>query len=217
MTKLTTRNAPSAFLLHARGFTLIEVMIAFTVFSIVLASLYSTYFLSQKAVDAVDDSLLRLQESRAVLDTMKKELEASLFSKDKAYTMFKLSDRDFHGKQASQLTFTAFSGLAPGLSKISYTLDEGKEKLILRKNMVSAYTKSREGKAKYLDLIEDMEAFTVEAKYKDKWVKTWDSNLNSDIPDEIRISLKIITKKHKGANELFTISDSIKPRIGKPV
>lgn len=200
-----------------KGFTLIEVLVAFAVFSIVLASLYSTFFLSQRAVDAVDESLIRLQESRAVLDVMKKELEASLFSRDKTYTVFTLKDRDFHGKQASQLKFTAFSSLAPGLSKISYTLDENKGKLILKKNIVSAYTISPEDKTKYIDLIEDMEAFTVEVKYKDKWVKTWDSNLNNDIPDEIRISLKIITKKHTGANEQFTISDSIKPRIGKPV
>lgn len=200
-----------------KGFTLIEVMVAFAVFSIVLAALYSTFFISQRAVGAVDESLIRLQESRAVLDTIKKELEASFFSKDKTYTLFKLTDRDFYGKQASQLNFTAFSKLIPGLSKINYIVYETKGKLILRKNISSAYTKSQEGKTKYLDLIEDMEAFTVEAKYKDIWIKTWDSSLNNDIPDEIRVTLKIITKMNNGVKELFTISDTMKPRIGKAV
>lgn len=207
----------SKLITHNKGFTLIEVMVAFAVFSIVLAALYSTFFLSQRAVDAVDESLIRLQESRAVLETIKKELEASLFSKDKAYTLFKLTDRDFYGKQASQLNFTAFSNLIPGLSKINYIVYEAKGKLILRKNITSAYTKSQEGKTKYLDLIEDMEAFTVEAKYKDIWIKTWDSSLNNDIPDEIRITIKISTKKNNGTDDRFTIYDIIKPRIGKPV
>lgn len=215
-------TSDSKLITYNKGFTLIEVMVAFAIFAILLATLYSAFFLSHRAVDAVDESLIQLQESRAALDTMKKELESSLFSKDKAYTLFKLKDRDFHGRQASQLDFTAFSNLLPGVSKINYIVDEDKGKLILKKNITSAYTQSpgykiKEDKPKYIDLIENLEAFTVEAKYKEKWVKTWDGSLNNDIPEEIRISLKIITKKNNGANELFTISDTIKPRIGKPV
>lgn len=200
-----------------KGFTLIEIMVAFVIFSVLLAALYSTFFLSQRAVDAVDESLIRLQESRAVLDNIKKELEASLFSRDKTYTLFKLDDRDFHGRQASQLNFTAFSNLIPGLSKISYIAYEDKGKMVLKKSIASAYAKSPEGMPKYIDLIENLDSFTVEAKYRDRWVKTWDSALNNDIPDEIRISLKIITKMNNGVKELFTISDTMKPRIGKPV
>lgn len=200
-----------------KGFTLIEIMVAFAVFSIVLAALYSTFFLSQRAVDAVDESLIRLQESRAVLDIMKKELESSLFTRDKAYTLFKLNDRDFHGRQASQLNFTAFSNLIPGVSKIHYIVDEDKGKLVLKKNIASAYTKSQASIPKYIDLIENIEAFTIEVKYRDRWIKTWDSSLTNDIPDEVRIALKIITKRNSTANDIFTISEIIKPRIGKPV
>lgn len=200
-----------------KGFTLIEVMVAFAVFSVVLAALYSTFFLSQRAVDAVDESLIRLQESRAVLDIMKKELESSLFTRDKAYTLFKLNDRDFHGRQASQLNFTAFSNLIPGVSKIHYIVDEDKGKLVLKKNIASAYTKSQASIPKYIDLIENIEAFTIEVKYRDRWIKTWDSSLTNDIPDEVRIALKIITKRNSTANDIFTISEIIKPRIGKPV
>src|SRR5512147_2688640 len=80
-----------------KGFTLLEVLVALGISIIVMTALYSSFFLSRKAVDAVDDSLLRLQESRALLDIIKREMESSLYDQrkianGKAYTLFKLED-----------------------------------------------------------------------------------------------------------------------------
>ncbi|HWR58635.1 MAG TPA: type II secretion system protein GspJ [Thermodesulfovibrionales bacterium] len=191
----------------AGGFTLLEVLIAFAITCIVLAALYSTFFLSHRAVEAVDDSLLRLQEARSVADVTKRELEA-IYSSGK-YAAFKLDDRDFYGKQASQLTFTSFSPSFPGLAKITYAVEESDKKLVLKKAMISAFSKS--GEAKPVELIEDLESFTVEVKSKDKWVKTWDSTLSSGLPDEMRISLNVRTRKGEVP---ITISDIARRRIG---
>ncbi len=219
-------NAP--FTIHyslftKRGFTLIEVLVALAIVSVVIAALYSTFFLSRKAVDAVDDSLVRMQECRAVVDMMKREIESALYdpaktSEGKTYTLFKLDDRDFYGKQASQLAFTTFSPLLPGVSKITYTVEENDGKLNLKKNIASAYAKA--AVTKDTELIEDIESFTVEAKYNDKWVKTWDGATSDSIP-EIRISIKIFTKNQTGSesdhspSDSFTVSDIAKPRYGK--
>lgn len=192
------------------GFTLLEVLVAVAIMSVVIAALYSTFSLSRSAVDAVDDSLIRMQETRAILDTMKREIESALYRKDKSYTVFKLDDRDFYGKQASQLLFTSFSPLLPGLSKITYTVEENEGKLMLKKKIDPAYGRSSETKS--VDLIEDVESFAVEAGYKDRWVKTWDGVTAGGVPDEIRISIKVNTKK--GGSPL-TLSEIARPRYEK--
>lgn len=205
-----TLNTSRLTLDTGKGFTLIEVLLAVAITSVIITALYSTFFLSRRAVDAVDDSLVKLQESRAVLDAVKREIESAVYSAEKTYTLFKLDDRDFYGKQASQLLFTSFSPLRPGLSKIAYTVEESDGKLILRKKVEAAYGGSVETRG--VDLMEDIDSFTVEAGYKERWVKTWDSAVSKGIPDEIRISLKIRTKREESP---FTISDVARPRIGK--
>ncbi len=192
------------------GFTLLEVLVAVAITSMVIAALYSAFSLSRRAVDAVDDSLLRLQESRAVVDTMKRELESALYGREKAYTAFKLDDRDFYGKQASQLLFTSFSILLPGAAKITYSVEENEGKLALKKKISSAF--GRAGETKSVELMEEIESFTVEAGYGGKWVKTWDSGVANSIPDEIRISLKMSAKKEESPVAIFEIA---RPRIGK--
>ena len=47
-----------------KGFTLIEVLISVAILSGLVFALYSTFFVSRKAVSAVDDSLIRLEARR---------------------------------------------------------------------------------------------------------------------------------------------------------
>lgn len=194
------------------GFTLLEVLLAVGMTAIVVTALYSSFFLSRKAVDAVDDSLLRLQECRSVLDVLKREIESSVYDPagSRNYTVLKIDDRDFYGKEGSQLVFTSFSPLLPGLSKIAYTVEENEGRLTLKKKIDPAYGQSSETKG--IDLIENIGAFTVEAKYNDKWVKTWDSGVAKGVPEEIRISVQISAKKEESP---LVISEVARPRIGK--
>lgn len=201
-----------------RGFTLIEILVALAILSVIITALYSTFFLSHKAISAVDDSLVRMQEARNVLDVIKREIEAAVYSGDKKYTLFKLEDRDFYGKQASQLTFTAFSPLRPGLSKITYAVEEDKGSLMLRKKLISAFNQPPETNG--MDLMEDMASFTVEAQYQGQWVKTWDSALNYGIPDAVKITVTILNKekdKKQDSGMPYSISDIATPRIGKTI
>lgn len=199
---------PSTFILQRRGFTLIEILVALTIMSVMMASLYSAFFLSRKAADAVDDSLVRMQECRAMIDTLTREIESAVYKDSKS--LFKVEDRDFYGKQASQLSFTSFSPLLPGLARIDYTMEENDGKLVLKKKISSAFAGS--GKEKKTELIDNLESFTVEVKYNDKWVKTWDTAVTTNLPEEVRVTVKTIPKK--GAAPL-TVTDIARPRYGK--
>lgn len=191
------------------GFTLIEVLIAVAILSIILAAIYSTFFLSHRAIEGMDESMLKLQESRMAIDILRRELDSAFYREKESNTFLKVEDRDIYGKQAAQLTFTTFSPLRPGLSKISYYIEDKDGKLSLFKKIDSPYSKEEtEG----VDIIEDLEAFTVEAKYNDKWVKTWDTEIIKDKPNEIRIGLTIMIKGKK-----VTIFDVSQPRVDRSV
>jgi general secretion pathway protein J len=191
------------------GFTLIEILIAVTILSVVLAAIYSTFFLSYKAIQGMDESMLKLQEARRAIDIMRCELDSAYHNGADVATFLKIKDRDVYGKQASQLSFTTFSTLRPGLSRVSYYIEDTDGKLNLLKRIDSPYSnKQSEG----AEIIENLGAFTIEAKYNDKWVKTWDTDINKEKPDEIRISLTISIK---GKN--VTLSDVSKPRIDRPI
>jgi general secretion pathway protein J len=204
------------------GFTLIEVLLALSLVSVILAALYSSFFLSKKAIDAADGPLLRLQESRALLDIMKREIEAAFYDKTRSYTAFKLEDQDFDGREASRLTFTTFTPGFPGLAKVEYRAVESDGRISLVKKVISAYARSAD--AKDIELIEDIESFTVEIRYADKWVKTWDNSQAGGIPGELKISIRLRNLRNteqkdllesESSRDITTIYDVAKPMTGR--
>jgi hypothetical protein len=184
------------------------VLLAFTILSIILVALYTTFSLSQRAMSGIDESLLKLQESRMTIDVMRREIDSIL--PENKNSVFKLEDKDIYGKQASRLFFTAFSPLMPGLSLISYYVEEKDGKLILFKTMSSAYAPTAEGKG--VEVVEDAEAFMVEVLDGNKWVKTWDASEIKRPPEEIKITITVLLKGKR-----VSISETVKPKIRKTI
>jgi type II secretion system protein J len=196
---------------QGEGFTLIEVLVSVAILSVILAAIYGTFFLSHRAIEGMDESMTKLQESRRALDVLKRELDSAVFipEPNNGKTFFRMQDKDIYGKQASQLAFTAFSVLRPGLSRIAYYIEDKDRKLYLYKKVESPFGKQEtEG----VEIIEDLDTFAVEVKYKDKWIKIWDTDINKNMPDEVRISLSMMIKGRK-----VTLSDVSKPMFEKHV
>jgi general secretion pathway protein J len=191
------------------GFTLLELLVAFAILTIILGAIYGTFFLSHKALDGIDDTLLKLQECRMTLDTLGREMESALYNPSDRLSTFKIEDRDLYGKQASRVVFTTFSPLTPGLSLVSYYVDENNGKLTLMKNIRSAFTPGNP-EEKGVGLIDDLRAFSVEAMLKGKWVRTWDAADTSVLPEEIRVTITFTLK-----DKPFTLYETIDPRIGR--
>jgi len=203
---------------RSRGFTLIEILIAIAIMAMVLIALYSTFILANRALFNVDQSLVKLQESRAFVDTLKREIESAFYSKDNSYCVFKMDDRDFYGRQASSLTVTSSSSLIKGLANINYAVEERKGILVITKSMVSALSQSAENNR--MDLLEDIETFTLQAKYQNAWVKTWDSSLSKIAPAEVKIILTIRMKNREGEDKdaiHYSIFETAKVRIGTAI
>ncbi|MBI4685022.1 MAG: prepilin-type N-terminal cleavage/methylation domain-containing protein [Nitrospirae bacterium] len=179
----------------AGGFTLLEVLIASVLLSLILGALYSTFFLSHKAVQGLDESMLRLQECRGVLDMLRREIDASFYRDGDKNTIFRIDDRDMYGKQASRITFTGFSSVMPGVTEMRYYIEESGDKLTLYKGILTPF--SIKEKIQESDLVEDVEEFLIEAREGDKWVRTWDSALLHSLPEEVKITVKIKVKDKK--------------------
>jgi general secretion pathway protein J len=180
---------------RGRGFTLIELMVAIAIMSVVLAALYSSFLLADRALVQVGDSSLKLQESRAFIDTLKRELESVRYSQENDFCVFKMNDRNFYGRQVSSLTMTTTTPLMKGLAKINYAIEERDRRLVITKSMVYAF--SKEAEENRMDLVEDIESFTLQAKCQDIWVKTWDSTLSKNAPAEVKITLTMRMKNSK--------------------
>lgn len=209
-----------------KGFTLLEVLLSLLLLTIVLGAIYSTFFLAQKAVTGIDDSLLKLQEGRALLDTLSREIDAAVYTRAKNKSLFKIEDRDIYGRQTSRLIFTTLSPQRPGLSRITYHIEEHDKILVLYKKMDNPYKESSESTATGsatnqsinpspdlpTDLIEGLDSFTIEAKEGTNWVKTWDTEETKKMPLEIRVTLVFKIKDRP-----VTLYETIKPKIDRPI
>jgi len=203
---------------RGRGFTLIELMIAIAIMSVMLAALYGSFLLADRALVQVGESSLKLQESCAVVDTLKRELESVRYSPHNSFCVFKMNDRDFYGRQASSLTMTTTTPLMKGLAKINYAIEERDGSLVITKSMVSAF--SQEAEENRVDLVEDVESFTLQAKYQDLWVKTWDSSLSKNAPAEVKITLTMRMKSNKeeaSSAVPFSVFETAKVMVGRPL
>ena len=192
-----------------KGFTLIEVLVALAILTVVLGAVYSTFFLSHRALDGLDDSMVKLQETRKTLDILRRELESVFYSERSEGSMLKIEDRDYYGKNATTISFTAFSNFRPGLSRITYRIREDDGKMKLMKNVKSPYMQTT---TEDVELIEDIGEFSAEVRRQDQWIKTWDTEINRQVPDEIRITLSVPVKERQ-----LAVFDTAKPRIGRTI
>ncbi|MBI5639754.1 MAG: prepilin-type N-terminal cleavage/methylation domain-containing protein [Nitrospirae bacterium] len=200
---------PSSLILP-KGFTLIEVLLSMALLSIVLGAIYSTFFLSNKAVEGMDESLVQLHECRTFLDMIAREAESVVYSEGNKKTLFRVEDRDAYGKQASRINFTAFSPLSPGLSLLSYYAEEKDGRLTIFKKMQNAFRPDEASKG--IEMMEGVDSFSVEVKESDTWVRTWDAAAAGKIPPELRLTITVSIKGRP-----VSMYETVRPKIGKAI
>lgn len=184
------------------GFTLIEILISLTLLTIVLGAVYGSFFSVQSVLERFDKVSLKYHEARTALDIMRREIESALPDN----STFVIKDRDLFGKNISSLDLTAFSFKGYGIKTISYYVEEKDGKLTLFKKEAAAGIQSREYT---MEAVEDIEGFTVETLFNNKWVQTWDTANTNKLPGFLRVSLEFDDNGKK-----VKLVEYARPRVG---
>lgn len=203
-------NSGSRRARYGRGFTLIELLIALALLSIILIALYSTFFVSVKAVEGTGDTIIRLQEGRMALDILRRELASSVFNGSNNLTLFSITVNDISDKNVSVLSFTAFSPNLPGLSNIVYYVENRDGKLVLLKKINPDW--NIDINAQGIEIMEDIDNFTVEGLYNGEWVNLWNAREVGRLPDEVRVTITLRFK-----DKLIPLFEIVRPRIGNRI
>ena len=178
-----------------KGFTLLEVLVALALMVILSAALYGTYFSLIRSREAAVTGMEARRELRTTLDQLRRELSASLFNKQNQKLHFVVEDKDYFGKPASTLDFTA---IAPPRSdslpasdqvQVTYKTEEKDKKLLLTRQAKDIYITP--DPLPYPQM-EELEGFLVECYDGAKWVRTWDTALNfSGLPQAVKVTLMV--------------------------
>ncbi|UCG79188.1 MAG: prepilin-type N-terminal cleavage/methylation domain-containing protein [Nitrospirota bacterium] len=169
-----------------KGFTLIEVIVAIGILSIVLMSVYGTFFSVSNAVETSDGVMYRMREVRVFFDMVKREIESAYVESDRDDTLFRVRDRDVFGLYASELGFTAFVPYGRGLHFIEYSVD--KENMVLKKKVAAAWG---EDTLEEVTVLEDIKGFRVEVRGADRWLGTYNDKKSIGLPMAVKVTLTL--------------------------
>lgn len=189
------------------GFTLIEVMIAIAIFSMVVATIYSTWFLILNSTRTAQQAAAQVQRERVAIHTIEDSLTAiQSFQASPQYYSFIVSNGD-----SAMLSFTSRlpddflgGGRYPGISvrRLLFTVEPppnpgntyventGEKDLVMRQYPILTGMSSDE-QANPIVLARNVQTFSVECwdTNSQDWDDEWDTT--NSIPPMIRVDLAL--------------------------
>ena len=217
--RTTGRSKVSSTFKTDKGFTLLEVLLAFFIFSILFITIYTTYSGSFKTINMTENRMELYRKAAIVLERISEDLQGGYisllppnsFGQPAAYTRFLGEDNDMNGMDADNLSF--FSAIQPLFSDavdtgsgqvISYSVIQGSEadELILLRSEHPEFkdeTEARQG----LILSDGLQAINFTYFDDDGNVhESWDSDseeFNGRLPRMVSISLEFLNQGNPDA------------------
>jgi len=170
-----------------KGFTLIEVLLALLVFSLIAA-------VSWTALGPAGDGFLMLQESRIQLEEqqwvgkqLRRDVNYLTTSEDKKLASVRLSNDSRGDGSFDELQLLIRDPMFPGLTMVRYVIDEDTH--MLKREAKSAWARTHV-EAIAWDLAK-VSSFEVEALNRQSgWKKTWGTAPPYTMPKGIRVTVK---------------------------
>ena len=179
----------------ARGFTLLELLIALALLVILSGTLYGTYFGLVRGRETAAAKMDQRRTLSTTLDQLRRELSSAMLNRNNNRLHFVVEDRDYFGKPASTLDFTAIvpprAGRLPlsDQAQLTYKIVENEKKLSLARQEKDLYY-IRD--AVPYPQMEELEGFLVECYDGSKWVRTWDTSLNGGrLPKYVKVTITL--------------------------
>jgi general secretion pathway protein J len=180
-----------------KGFTLLEILVALSLLVILSGVLYGTYFSLMRGRETAATKMDERRELSETLDRLHRELSAAFYSSNDNRLHFVVEDRDYFGKPASTLDFTAIapprgdSVPASDQVQLVYKTVEKDKKLLLARQEKELY--ATVDPSRYPQM-KELEGFLVECSTDgSNWVRTWDAaKLNGNrIPRYVKVTLML--------------------------
>jgi prepilin-type N-terminal cleavage/methylation domain-containing protein len=231
-----TSAATAARDTRRRGFTLVEIMVAVMVFSMVIAAIYATWALIMRATEVGQNTAAQAQRQRVVLRAIGDALMGvESFQASQKYYWFKLANG-----QEPFLSFVArlpdtfprhnkFVGSDGGpdasARRVTFSLAQGpggEKDLILRQNRILMDLDADETQYP-LVLAKNVKLFTIEwwgtnEMNQAQWNTDWDDTQTNTIPQMVRVHLVMGANTDKGkdapdfaATRIYTVPSQMMP------
>lgn len=178
---------------NSRGFTLLEVLVALTIFGIVVVIIFGSLNLAVRAWERGESAAERNQETRIVADLIEQQVKST-------YPYYFREGNEetpaFRGERQS-VRFISTVGLASGdvvgLAFVSYFVEPGKglmlcEKRVFSKKVFEETSSGREGSVLLSSSISEV-SFEYETE-DGEWKESWDIKEMLVFPRSIRITLE---------------------------
>ncbi|ACD94997.1 type II secretion system protein GspJ [Trichlorobacter lovleyi] len=195
---------------NRRGFTLLELLIALAIATLVITAAYATLFSLNRAHEVASQGMEQRRVLRSTLDMLRRELASLRYFSDDSRLRFVVEDRDYFGKPASTLTFSTLAAPTPApvsdQLRVRYRIDTSRERLSLTKASQDLLLEGDEPKA--YPLLDELEGFLVECSDGNRWLKTWDTELTKAVPKLIRITIRL-----REGGQTVAYQATVKPRI----
>lgn len=198
---------------NRQGFTLLELLLALAITTLVLAAAYTTLFSLSRAQEQAAHGMEQRRALRNSLDLLRRELSSVLLKAGDQRFRFMVQDRDFYGKPASTIQYATLAppseGISSDLVRVRYQTTEDGSSLLLQRASQGLFV-TTEGNSGY-PLLSNLEGFLVECYDGSKWVKTWDTTLTSSLPKMIRVTVTLLEGDRSVAYQVTAT-----PRIAAP-
>ncbi len=193
--------------LSRTGLTLLEVLIAIAIASLLAIALYGSFFSVLKARATIDEELVAVNSTTRFFDSISKEIQSTYFKDTNKKTFFEGEKKELLGRTVSTVKFTAF--MHTGAGNAAPTSDLVAIRYSVEKDSSGALTLYRESWNPYLvdensadgivktAVLENIESFDVSYLSYRGWAGAWDSLAEKTKPYAIkaRVSVKDAGKR----------------------
>jgi general secretion pathway protein J len=194
-----------------KGFSLLELLIAVAIMSIVMLALYGTFFSVLNSQSRIEKELEWVRELRRFLDVFSSEIQSSFYKDGNSRTIFIGEKKGSHRRPVSSIGFTNFTHAAvkdgrpvSDMMAVEYFVEENPEGMLtLYKKIWNPYDGDKKHGFK-VEILGDIEGFEVSYLNGKDWAKAWDSSLEKKLPDAVKVAIAV--KDRGEVREFSTIA-----------
>lgn len=199
MTHLYSKNNRQSLVATSAGFTLIEVVIAVALLSLILSSVYGIFTTISATEQRLQSESDLYHQARVIFDRLGRELSGSYLATSNENSAFRASNET---SVNAYLSFTSTSAITngvqqAGLVRLRYELNNEQGKVVNRLLRSSAPLFAPEDQQNTQRLSSQIKKLQWRFYDGNNWQDSWDSTQNNTLPQTVEISMELMNNSHE--------------------